>query len=90
MVAMSSLGRIHERSSVIDLGCGSGVQTKMLATSMKKDAVLYACDFSPQMIECLKNEIKYNFDDFNSNVNNHFETIDINQYSKYTYLKLFY
>ena len=76
MGTLSSLGRVHNANLVIDAGCGPGIQSKILTSMMKSDGVLYAFDFSPNMLECF-GEVFSQYDDFNSNKNNTCEKINI-------------
>jgi len=89
MGSLSALGRIHERNLVIDAGCGSGIQSRILTSNMKSESALYAFDFSAKMIECFEHEFK-SFEDFNANPKNYFEKIDISTLKgKLSYINLY-
>jgi len=80
MGSLASLGRVHEKGLILDAGCGSGVQSRMLTPSLKSDAVLYAFDFSPNMLVWFEEDFK-TYDDFNCNINNTFERITLTDQS---------
>ena len=80
MACLASLGRVHEKGVIMDAGCGSGLQSKMMSASMKSDGVLYAFDFSPKMLDWFEVEFK-TYDDFNCNINNTFERITLTDQS---------
>lgn len=73
MSYLITLSRANTKLKILDAGCGSGIATKQLASWVpNKNSVIYAYDLSENMISYAKKEFE-EFDDFNSNPNNHWE-----------------
>jgi len=68
----------HVFENVLEIGCGTGILSKLLTGSLKPEK-LFLNDISPEMIEITKNKLKYKTikPDF---IEGNFEKIEINKF----------
>ncbi len=74
MATLNGLLRVKQHDTILEAGCGPGLNSKMLSSDCKKNATVYCLDLAPCMIKrAVKNLEEY--DDFNSNEKNHWEYV---------------
>jgi ubiquinone/menaquinone biosynthesis C-methylase UbiE len=72
MSTIICLGRINNKYTILDAGCGPGKGTKLIAALMPNQlSTLYAFDFSKDMVKLCQKEFD-NYLDFNRNQYNYF------------------
>lgn len=73
---MINLARIDDKYIILDAGCGPGKSTKLLTYfAPQRDTIIYAFDFSSNMINLCEKEFK-EYAEFNLNPQNHWERIN--------------
>jgi ubiquinone/menaquinone biosynthesis C-methylase UbiE len=82
MSTLMALTRSYKKYKILDAGCGPGLGTKQIVQDMpNKDSIVYALDFSKEMINLCQNVFS-EFDDFNANSNNNYEIVKYSEQEK--------
>lgn len=77
MSVMCNLARLDNKAFILEGGCGPGITTKLLSFYANKSAIIYAFDFSSEMLNLCKKEFN-EYTNFNSNINNSWQIIQNN------------
>ena len=72
---MIGLSNIKQRNTILDAGCGPGLDSKILSLHVNNSSIVYSCDFSTEMIKFCKKEFS-EYTDFNSNKDNYWSIVD--------------